>query len=76
MREVVAQRVYQLMAQSIADADRLKSVHSDERPGSASINDVRLAYADAMEELSQTYTSASQLSGFDLPSDRLKEVTE
>jgi len=60
------------MAQTVADADRLKALPKADRPGEANMNQVRLAYADCMDELSQTYTSRSQLTDFELPSERLK----
>jgi len=62
------------MSQTIADADRLKAMDAADRPAGASINDVRNAYADAMDDLSKTYTSIGQLHDFKLPSRRLKEV--
>jgi hypothetical protein len=61
------------MAETIADADRLKAMSREERPGEANVNQVRLAYADAMEELTKKYSSISQLSNFELPSDRLAD---
>jgi hypothetical protein len=74
MRQKVAQHINMLMAKTIADADRLKSMPANDRPGGATINEVRLAYADCMEDLSKTYTSISQLNSFELPSQRLQEV--
>jgi len=76
MRQTVAHHMNKLMSKTIADADRLKAMDAADRPAGASINDVRNAYADAMDELGQTYTSIGQLHGFKLPSDRLEEVTE
>jgi hypothetical protein len=65
-----------LMSKTIADADRLKAMDAADRPAGASINDVRNAYADAMGDLSKTYTSISQLANFQLPSERLQEVEQ
>ena len=76
MRQSVAYHVNKLMAETIADADRLKAMPKEDRPAEAPINDVRLAYADAMEELTETYTSRSQLTDFELPSDRLEAQEE
>jgi len=76
MRPKVAQHINKLMSKTIADADRLKAMDTADRPTSASINDVRNAYADAMDDLSETYTSISQLNDFQLPSERLQEVEE
>jgi len=74
MRQVVAQHINKLISKTIADADRLKAMDTADRPAGASINDVRNAYADAMDDLSKTYTSISQLNDFQLPSERLQEV--
>jgi len=76
MRETVVRHINKLMSKTIADADRLKAMDAADRPGGASINDVRNAYADAMDDLSKTYTSISQLHGFELPSERLQEVEQ
>jgi len=76
MRQTVAQHINKLMSKTIADADRLKAMDAAERPAGASINDVRNAYADAMDDLSKTYASISQLGNFQLPSERLQEVEE
>jgi len=76
MRQKVARHLQMLMSKTIADADRLKAMDAADRPAGASINDVRNAYADAMDDLSETYTSISQLSNFQLPSERLQEVEE
>jgi len=54
MRPKVAQHINKLMSKTIADADRLKAMDTADRPTSASINDVRNAYADAMDDLSET----------------------
>ena len=74
MRQTVSQHINMLMSKTIADADRLKAMDTADRPAGASINDVRNAYADAMDDLSKTYTSISQLNDFQLPSERLQEV--
>ena len=74
MRQKVAQYISKCMAETIADADRLKAMPKADRPAEASVNQVRTAYADAMEELAGTYTSISQLSDFELPTDRLKKL--
>jgi len=76
MRQKVARHMQMLMSKTIADADRLKAMDTADRPAGASINDVRNAYADAMEDLGKTYTSISQLSDFQLPSERLQEVEQ
>jgi len=76
MRQTVARHIQMLMSKTIADADRLKAMDTADRPAGASINDVRNAYADAMDDLGKTYTSISQLNGFQLPSERLQEVEE
>lgn len=76
MRQKVARHIQLLMGKTIADADRLKAMDTADRPAEASINEVRNAYADAMDDLSRSYTSISQLSGFQLPSERLQEVEE
>jgi hypothetical protein len=60
------------MAQTVADADRLKALPKKDRPGEANMNQVRIAYADCMDELSGTFTSRSQLTDFELPSERLE----
>jgi len=76
MRQKVARHLQMLMSKTIADADRLKAMDTADRPAGASINDVRNAYADAMDDLSKTYTSISQLNDFQLPSERLQEVEQ
>lgn len=68
-------------ARVVADADRLKAMEQTDRPvvrteddGTevhASVDDVRTAYADAMDALAEDYTSVAGVEGIDLPSDRL-----
>jgi len=76
MRHIVGQHINMLISKTIADADRLKAMDAADRPANASINEVRNAYADAMDDLSKTYSSISQLSDFELPSERLQEVEQ
>jgi len=54
-----------------ADADRLKAMDQTERPGDASVDEVREAYADAMDDLAENHSSAAGVEGIELPSDRL-----
>ncbi len=54
------------------DADRLKAMPKSDRPNGASLNDVRNAYADAMEELADAGGSVAAVESVELPSDRLE----
>jgi len=58
-------------AKIVADADRLKATAKDDRPGDASLNDVREAYADAMDDLAGEFSSVAGVEAVALPSDRL-----
>jgi hypothetical protein len=62
-------------ARIVADADRLKAMQQSERPGEASLDAVREAYADAMDALAGDYTSVAGVEAIDLPSDRLTTTT-
>lgn len=57
-----------------ADADRLKAMPKSERPGEATLNAVRTAYADAMDDVADDYASVAAVDAIDLPSDRLGEA--
>ena len=57
----------------VCDADRLKSAPKSDRPGDASLNAVRDAYADAMEELADAGGSVAAVESVALPSERLGE---
>jgi len=58
-------------ARIVADADRLKAMSKSERPGEATLDDVREAYADAMDALAEGYASVAGVESIHLPSDRL-----
>jgi len=58
-------------ARIVADADRLKAMDASERPGDASINEVREAYADAMDAIAGDFSSVAAVESIGLPSDRL-----
>jgi hypothetical protein len=53
------------------DADRLKAAAKSDRPGEATLDAVRGAYADAMEELADAGGSVAAVESVALPSDRL-----
>lgn len=59
--------------QIVSDADRLKSAAKADRPADASLNEVRDAYADAMEQLANVGGSVAAVESVELPSERLEE---
>lgn len=60
----------------ISDADRLKAAAKADRPGEAPLDDVRGAYADAMDALADTAGSVAEVESVELPSERLQDDTE
>jgi len=60
----------------ISDADRLKAKSKSDRPGQASLDKVRTAYADAMQELANAGGSVAAVESVELPSERLKGEPE
>ncbi|WP_435358440.1 hypothetical protein [Haloarchaeobius sp. DFWS5] len=56
----------------ISDADRLKSQSTSDRPGDATVNEVRTAYADAMDALRAAGGSVAAVEDVELPTDRLQ----
>jgi hypothetical protein len=54
------------------DADRLKAMPKADRPAEASIDSVRGAYADAMEELANAGGTVASVETVQLPSERLQ----
>jgi len=60
-------------ARIVCDADRLKSSPKADRPGEATLDAVRDAYADAMEELADAGGSVASVQSVELPSERLSE---
>ncbi|RYJ12746.1 hypothetical protein ELS19_01350 [Halogeometricum borinquense] len=59
------------MAEVIADADDLKQMSKSERPGQAALDEVRVAYRDAMADLSERAASVGDVVNVKLPSERL-----
>lgn len=55
----------------VCDADRLKAMPKADRPKSASLDSVRGAYADAMEELANAGGTVASVETVQLPSERL-----
>jgi hypothetical protein len=55
----------------VADADRLKAMQASDRPNGASINAVRRAYADAMDDLADAGGSVAAVEQVELPTVRL-----
>jgi len=58
-------------ARIVADADRLKAKSKSDRPAEASLDKVRSAYADAMQELANAGGSVAAVESVALPSERL-----
>jgi len=58
------------------DADRLKAAAKADRPGDATLDAVRDAYADSMEELADAGGSVAAVESVELPSNRLKGEPE
>lgn len=55
----------------IADADDLKQMPKSDRPNSATVDEVRVAYRDAMQELQGGKGSVAAVEGITLPQGRL-----
>lgn len=54
-----------------ANADDLKAMPKSDRPNEAPIDDVRTAYRDASNDLTEAFGSVAAVEEIDLPSDRL-----
>lgn len=59
-------------AEIIADADGLKATDKANRPNSATMNDVRNAYRNAMNELSGPKGSVAEVEQTETPTERLE----
>jgi hypothetical protein len=57
----------------VCDADRLKAMRKADRPANASMNEIRDAYADAMEQLADSGGSVAAVESVELPSERLED---
>lgn len=73
-RPAIRSAQLETMAQILADADELKAKSSSERPGEASINEVRSASRDALEEVFNADGSVSSVERVQLPTERLREA--
>lgn len=60
-----------LIADITADADDLKATDKANRPNQAPLDDVRVAYRDAMRDAKGGFGSVAAVEQTDLPSDRL-----
>lgn len=71
MRPAILSAKQTRQSKIISDADRLKAMDKANRPGEASLDAVRDAYADAMDELCDCSGSVAAVEAVALPSDRL-----
>jgi hypothetical protein len=70
-RPSVVAAKFDKLAEIVAEADDLKQMDAADRPGGATLNEVRAAYRDAVREIRGPKGSVAEVEAIKCPCDRL-----